>query len=328
MELVSRPDGSGKAIHQHVAHVERGSSGLQSIIRTCLSDRHKEHDAMPTNIPTIRVVTLNLYARNAEWNRRREVIRAAVDRLRPDVIALQETMVTGEDDQVREILDGDYSVYHQPGRAANGWGASIASRWPMTPVIEEPLHVSDRLDDEHPWIGSLAVVRVDIPAFPPLLLAHHKPSWQRGYAHERELQAVLAARAIDAYVADSQQHVVLVGDFDDTPASSSVRFWSGWQALEQMSVCYLDAWEELHPGEPGFTLTNANPLVARGDMPLDRGRRIDYVFVRCGIHGPTMRVISCDRLFTEPVDGVWASDHFGVVADLEPAAWRSPAIDA
>jgi len=25
---------------------------------------------------------------------------------------------------------------------------------------------------------------------------------------------------------------------------------------------------------------------------------------------------SCHRIFDEPVDGVWASDHFGLLADL------------
>jgi hypothetical protein len=28
-------------------------------------------------------------------------------------------------------------------------------------------------------------------------------------------------------------------------------------------------------------------------------------------------VVACERIFDQPVDGVWASDHFGVVADLE-----------
>jgi hypothetical protein len=27
----------------------------------------------------------------------------------------------------------------------------------------------------------------------------------------------------------------------------------------------------------------------------------------------------CDLIVDEPVGGVWASDHFGLVADLEPA---------
>lgn len=55
-------------------------------------------------------------------------------------------------------------------------------------------------------------------------------------------------------------------------------------------------------------------------------RRIDHVLVRCVPHGPTLDVESCDLLLARAVDGVWASDHFGVVADLvlldhPPGTW-------
>ena len=52
-------------------------------------------------------------------------------------------------------------------------------------------------------------------------------------------------------------------------------------------------------------------------MALERGRRIDYVMVRCTDHGPGLDVNACELAFDQPVGGVWASDHFGVVADLE-----------
>jgi len=43
---------------------------------------------------------------------------------------------------------------------------------------------------------------------------------------------------------------------------------------------------------------------------------IDHFFVRCGERGwPTLTVTSCALAFAEPVDDVWASDHFGIVAD-------------
>jgi endonuclease/exonuclease/phosphatase family metal-dependent hydrolase len=85
-----------------------------------------------------------------------------------------------------------------------------------------------------------------------------------------------------------------------------------------MSVCYRDAWGSTHPGEPGHTFTAENPLVTaeNWDWELELGRRIDYILVRCSAHGPTLDIRACERLFDEPVDGVWASDHFGVVADL------------
>ena len=71
-------------------------------------------------------------------------------------------------------------------------------------------------------------------------------------------------------------------------------------------------------GEAGHTFTPTNPLVAENKRAVDRCRRIDYVFVRCddSLHGPTLDVRACTLAFDEPVGGVWASDHFGVVAEL------------
>jgi hypothetical protein len=72
------------------------------------------------------------------------------------------------------------------------------------------------------------------------------------------------------------------------------------------------------PGDPGHTFTASNPLVTaeNWDWELELGRRIDYIFVRCSDHGPTLDISACERIFDEPINGVWGSDHFGVVADL------------
>jgi hypothetical protein len=44
------------------------------------------------------------------------------------------------------------------------------------------------------------------------------------------------------------------------------------------------------------------------------------------VHGPSLDVLDCRRSFDRDVNGIWASDHFGVVADLSvpahpPGAW-------
>jgi endonuclease/exonuclease/phosphatase family metal-dependent hydrolase len=113
----------------------------------------------------------------------------------------------------------------------------------------------------------------------------------------------------------------VAGDLDAIPESSSIRFLTGRQSLEGTSVCYRDAWESTHGSLGGHTFTPDNPLVAGGEVAWDVARRIDYIFVRCNDRGPTLDIRACARLFDEPLDGVWASDHFGVVADLAvPAA--------
>jgi len=134
------------------------------------------------------------------------------------------------------------------------------------------------------------------------------------FERERELQAVALARVLEELATGQQCHVVVAGDFDADPAAASVRFWTGRQSLEGLSVCYRDAWESLHPQEPGHTFTPENPLVADPDWPF---RRIDYILVRCGEHGgPTLAIRSCERIFDDPIEGVQVSDHYGLSAEL------------
>ena len=58
-------------------------------------------------------------------------------------------------------------------------------------------------------------------------------------------------------------------------------------------------------------------MLDESDVRQEVDRRIDYVFVRCDEFGPTLPIADCRLAFDEPVGGAWASDHLGVVADLE-----------
>jgi endonuclease/exonuclease/phosphatase family metal-dependent hydrolase len=269
---------------------------------------------------SIRVATLNIYGHQGGWNERRPVLVEGFKKLNADIIALQEAIVIEGYDQVREILGDDYAILHQEGRSADGYGQSIASRWPARLVHRHSLWVSERMALDHSPIGTMAIHEIDVPGWRrPLLFVHYKPTWERPYERERELQAVMAARVIDEVVGDRDVHVIVAGDLDAVPDSASMRFWRGLQALDGESVYYEDAWEAVHPDGPGLTFSPENPLVRTGEMPLERGRRIDYILVRGGDHGSTLDITACERLFDTPVDGVWASDHFGVRADfMEP----------
>jgi endonuclease/exonuclease/phosphatase family metal-dependent hydrolase len=265
-------------------------------------------------------MTMNLLSpEHADWESRRTVVRSGLRELRPDVVALQETVWGHGYDQAADLLGPDYEVTRHSARSADGVGAVLASRWPLGRVREVDLHVTTRVDDL-PWAAAV-VAEVALPEpWGSTLFVHHKPTYQIGYARERELQAVACARFVEDQVAGQDVHAVLLGDFDDVPESSSVRFWTGRQSLEGLSVAYRDAWEAVHPNDHGHTFSPVNPLVSAGEMSLELGRRIDYVMVRCGIHGPSLEIADCRRVFDQAVDGIWASDHFGVVADLQVPA--------
>jgi endonuclease/exonuclease/phosphatase family metal-dependent hydrolase len=60
---------------------------------------------------TLRVITFNLLAPDqADWDRRREVIRSGLRKLRPDVVALQETVWGGGYEQASDLLGPDYEM--------------------------------------------------------------------------------------------------------------------------------------------------------------------------------------------------------------------------
>jgi endonuclease/exonuclease/phosphatase family metal-dependent hydrolase len=255
----------------------------------------------------VRVVTMNLWGVRGDWQRRRDVLVRGFAELKPDLVAFQEAITTDSYDQTRDLLGPQFHVVHQSEREPDGQGISIASRWPIEAVHELDLNVTDRTAD---FACGTLVAEITAP-FGRLLFANHLPNYQLAFERERELQAVVAARFLEQY---PDAHVVLAGDLDADPDATSIRFWTGRTSLDTVSVCYRNAWESVHPGVPNDTFTPDNPLVADPDWPF---RAIDYLFVRCGRAGPTLSIAACQRVFDQPTAGVWASDHFGLLADLE-----------
>lgn len=272
--------------------------------------------------PRLRVLTLNVLGpANPDWERRRALIGSTLRALDADVVALQEVPIGSAPEVVEDLVGPGYTLRGLGEPADDGVGAVLATRGPSRVVDELDQRCTPRSRD-FPWCATL-LVEVGT-AVGPVLVAHHKPSWQFGFEYERERQALAAARAVEAAVGDA--HAVVLGDFDATPDAASLQFWRGRRSLDGVSVCYQDAWETLHPGDPGYTFSRGNPLVRRGEVATAVSRRIDHVLVRAGIHGPTLDVASCARVLDGPVDGVWASDHYGVVADLvlpghPPGSW-------
>ncbi|QBD80437.1 hypothetical protein EPA93_32475 [Ktedonosporobacter rubrisoli] len=270
---------------------------------------------------SLRVLTMNLWQRYGAWPERRAVLINGLKALNPDLVAFQEVIKNEEYDQILDLLGPEWNFAHQQRRAPEGMGIAIASRWPISEVQEIDAHVTPRTLN-FPCGTLIAEVLAPEPVG-PLLFVNHFPNWQLSYEYERELQTVAAARAVEEHISQRPQQVVLVGDLDADPDAACIRFLSGRQSLGEMSVCYRDAWESTHPQEPGHTFTPANPQVreqvVKGMRPFRDWpfRRIDYIFVRHGEHGGSaLDIAACKRIFDEPTEGVQASDHYGLIADL------------
>src|SRR3954453_21600133 len=134
------------------------------------------------------VATLNLWGHEGEWPRRRDALVSGFRALAPDLIALQETVVTDDTDQVREVLGDGFAVVHSQRRDATGMGISIASRWPFAHVEELRLEGSAR-DDGFPCTTLISTIEVP-GSEAPVHFVNHFPSWQPQQELERERQAV------------------------------------------------------------------------------------------------------------------------------------------
>jgi endonuclease/exonuclease/phosphatase family metal-dependent hydrolase len=268
----------------------------------------------------IRVATLNVFGVRADWPRRREVLRVGFAELNPDLVSFQEVIKTPHYDQARDILGDDYHFAHHSVRLDDGQGDSIASRWPIADVHQ--LDVPSRESEARLSSSLLVEIEAPAPAGSVLLVVNHASAFELDREADREHEAVVIASLLEREVAGRKAHVIVAGDLNARPDSASIRYWTGAQALNGTSVCYRDAWATLHPNEPGHTFTPENRLTVTaedGQWELEPGRRIDYILVRCTGYGPTLHIKDSRRIFDRPMADVWASDHFGVTADLSPA---------
>ena len=113
------------------------------------------------------------------------------------------------------------------------------------------------------------------------------------------------ARELVGALAGDDGPVVLLGDFNAPPVGS--------QVTDSITAAgFTDAWAAVHPSEPGLTCCHHTSLT---DPTPDFDERIDYVFMR---GGPT--AVAAEVVGEEPADrtasGLWPSDHAGVVATL------------
>jgi endonuclease/exonuclease/phosphatase family metal-dependent hydrolase len=108
---------------------------------------------------------------------------------------------------------------------------------------------------------------------------------------------------------------ILCGDFNAEPDSDEIRFLSSLTAIDGRTTFYQDAWRVAGDG-PGHTQDWRTNRIAAA-LNIHR-KRIDYVFVgdpflRAGGAG---RVVRAELAFHEPLTGVLASDHAGLVVDI------------
>lgn len=272
----------------------------------------------------VRVLTLNV--QNDEGSQRRaELINQELRRIDPDLVALQEVPDQNSPHGLSALLSGtaltavhqDELLGYQVPYADRYGGAALAARWPYRVVEVLDQRGTDAPDV--PWCTLAA--EVDVPDLGSMLFIAATLSWRLDAEAARERQA-LELTDLDARHR-TDLPTVLAGDFNADPDAACIRYLTGRQSLRGASVYYHDAWTVAHPDLAGHTWTVDNPAAAAEINAIVRQpnhrRRLDYVLVGSWHAHPNARaeVHAAEFVFSDAVDGVQPSDHYGLLVDLE-----------
>jgi endonuclease/exonuclease/phosphatase family metal-dependent hydrolase len=267
----------------------------------------------------LRVMTLNIWNLSGPWRERRREIVAWIDHLDPDLVCLQEVVEHPDGrNQAAWLVENTgagYAWAYGPGLVGEGGslGNAVLSRWPIEGTAVVRLPAGDGPDEGRVLLHA-RTRRLDVFCTHLNWLFHH------GYIRELQVKAIVDA--IEARADPSSAlPPVLAGDFNAEPDAGEIRFLTGLASLDGRSTYFQDAWRVGSGGGPGWTWDNRNPFAA---AELEPDRRIDYVFVGWRPDGGAGRVMSarvvCDRALT----GTFATDHFGLLAELADPGPAAP----
>ncbi len=280
----------------------------------------------------LRVATINVWNKSGPWLDRLPLIRRELERLRPDVVGLQEVLrfcpdgveapFSTTNDQATEIAEGlgfqlAYGIANDYGNGLK-FGNALLSRHPI--ILEQNIPLPDMNSGETRSLlhASCATPHGVLPVF----VTHLNWKFHHGAVRQRQVTFIAERIAELCPIDASQLPPVLIGDFNAVPDADEIRFLTGLCALEGKTVYFSDAWAFAGQG-PGYTFDRTNHYAAKAHEP---SRRIDYIFVRgpdrqfrgeplraelafnaASLTGPGVATVG------EPV---WPSDHFGLFADL------------
>ncbi len=280
-----------------------------------------------------RVITVNLWGTEAPLDRRLELAGRQLGALAPDVVCLQEVRpLDGRGARTTADVLGDrlgmqvtYAVAVRwaddafgIGRPGGEEGLAVLARWP---VLERRVL---RLPEARPTEARILLsVRLATPAGPIWFhTTHLHYRLDDGVAREAQVVAIDdAVRACGRGNDDPPQ--VLGGDLNATADSDEVRFLRGLHSLTGRRTHFQDAWLRLHGDAPGLTWSSENQHT-RPLRSLDLDRRIDYLLVTSRKKDGRGTVRTCEVVLAERdgegADAVCASDHYGVMADIQIGA--------
>lgn len=257
----------------------------------------------------MRVLSLNMLHNFPDFKDlplRLELIAAEIQRLDADVVLLQEvpwTRGTGNGaEYLAQQLGYNYVYYRANGNKKLIFfeeGEAILSRFLLKDLVSTELPPRVGFFESRVSLGATAITPGGEVSFFVAHLTDKDPQVDEGQAE-----------ALRRFVGSHSSGLAVVGgDFnaqEDTP-----------QIMELTRV-WTDTYRVVHPSEAGLTCC-IDDLNASPEEPLEE--RIDYIFL-VNQSGESRNIISAKKVFDQPFrengGWQWASDHVGLMLEIEP----------
>jgi endonuclease/exonuclease/phosphatase family metal-dependent hydrolase len=264
---------------------------------------------------TFRVVTWNLWWRfGDDPEARHRAITAVLADLDADVICLQE--VHGTDDGLDRAADLGAALGRavartdHPSYRGETFGNAVLARWPIADRGQRRL--VDASGRPGHRLALWAILEAPFGRL-PVVTTHLAHRFDESALRERQ-----AAELLDLVVAlrgdapETSPPAIVAGDLNAVPDSDELRLLTGRRPPPVPGVVLTDVWPQVRD-DPGHTWDRRVPYVEDSAWPQ---RRLDYVLVSWPRARPLGNPVQAFLVGDAPVDGVWPSDHLGVVADL------------
>jgi endonuclease/exonuclease/phosphatase family metal-dependent hydrolase len=265
----------------------------------------------------LRVLTLNIWNRGGPWEHRLDILRRELRELDPDLIALQEVLspeglpMPGQHEQIAEGLGYHAAFGSSASLGGIAYGNAVLSRWPIARSETIPLEGAPKAGD---FATSLLATEIAAPfGAIPFFVTHLVWRLHEGAVRRRQVATIAkhVARLAKVSRADAFP-AILAGDFNAEPDSDEMRFLRGLTPIDGRTVYFADCHAVAGEGR-GITFSKRNTFAAESREP---ERRIDYVYVRGPDRQGRGQPLGARVCFDHAVEGIFASDHFGVLARI------------
>ena len=258
----------------------------------------------------VKVLSWNIWWKFENYIKRQELIFEELQILKPDILCLQEVWEDDEGSQAEKISDllgYEYCYAKSFEFDKVSFGNTIISKYPISKHQSLLIPIDEKFNENR----TLLHAEILYENYKVNVLCTHL-----NYKYNQSDIRLQQVRYILEYISNLEKTEfpnILCGDFNADPLSDEIKIIIGLSNPVNRTVL-RDTWQITNPNDQGYTWSNKNTFAKK---TLESDRRIDYIFIgKPGLNGLGHPVKSC-LIGNKEKDGIYPSDHFGIIAHLE-----------